>query len=277
MADPLITDPLDVPGPRAATVPLTVGSAGTPLPGVLHVPAGPGPHPVLILLHGFPGNERNFDLAHAARRAGYASLVFHYRGSWGAGGSWSWAHVLEDAAAAVAAMRDPATAAAWRLDPDRLAVVGHSAGGFAALMTAAALPSVAAAGSIAGFDFGAAAAACRADPALAAAYAEAWRDELLPLAGTSAEDLVAEMLAAGDAYRLAGLADRLAGRPVLLVGAGLDTVAPPEVHHLPLVEAYAAQPGSLLEHHVLDTDHALADQRVALARTLIGFLDRRLG
>ncbi|WP_245774935.1 alpha/beta hydrolase family protein [Nonomuraea wenchangensis] len=146
MADPLITDPLDLPGPRAATVPLTIGSAGTPLPGVLHVPAGPGPHPVLILLHGFPGNERNFDLAHAARRAGYASLVFHYRGSWGAGGSWSWAHVLEDAAAAVTATRDPATVAAWRLDPDRLAVVGHSAGGFAALMTAAALPSVAAAG-----------------------------------------------------------------------------------------------------------------------------------
>jgi hypothetical protein len=36
-------------------------------------------------LHGFPGNERNFDVAQALRRAGYAALVFHYRGSWGVG------------------------------------------------------------------------------------------------------------------------------------------------------------------------------------------------
>ncbi|MEW9548285.1 alpha/beta hydrolase family protein [Nonomuraea sp. NPDC050783] len=279
MTDPLITDPPGGPGPRAATVPLTFDSAGTRLLGILHVPAGPGPHPVLILLHGFPGNERNFDLAHAASRAGYATLVFHYRGSWGMGGSWSWAHLMEDAAAAVAAVRDPATAAAHgldpgRLDPGRLALIGHSAGGFTALMTAAALPEVAAAGSLAGFDFGAAAAACRADPAAATAYEQAWREELLPLSGTSAAALVAEMLEAGEAWRLSGLAGPLAGRPVLLVGAGRDTVAPPDVHHRPLVEAYGRS--SLLDHHLLDTDHALADHRVALARTVIGFLDRRL-
>ncbi|MCK2220270.1 alpha/beta fold hydrolase [Actinomadura sp. ATCC 31491] len=273
MADPLITDPIDVPGPRAATVPLTFPSGGVPLLGVLHVPAGPSPHPVLLLLHGFPGTERNFDLAHAAARAGYATLVFHYRGSWGMGGSYAWAHLLEDAAAAVAALRDPATAAAHRLDPDRLAVVGHSAGGFAALMTAAALPSVAAAGAVAAFDFGAAAAACRADPGYAGALAEAWREELLPLAGTTAEALVAEMLAAGDVWRLTGLAPALAGRPVLLIGAGRDTVAPPETHHRPPAAAYA---GPLLDEHLFDTGHGLADHRVALARAVIGFLDRRL-
>ncbi|TMR94106.1 alpha/beta hydrolase family protein [Nonomuraea basaltis] len=276
MADPLITDPIDTTGPRAATVPLTFAGAGAKLLGVLHVPAGPGPHPVVILLHGFPGNERNFDLAHAARRAGYATLVFHYRGSWGMGGSWSWTHVLEDSAAAVAAMRDPGTVAAHRLAPDRLAVIGHSLGGFAALMTAAADPAVVAAGSVAGFDFGAVAALCRADPALGASYVEAWRDELLPLTGTSAEALFAEMEKAGAAWSLAGQAARLAGRPVLLIGTGRDPVTPAPLHHRPLVEAYEAQPGLRLEHHLFDTDHALADHRVALARTVIGFLDRHL-
>jgi hypothetical protein len=32
-----------------------------------------------------------------------------------------------------------------------------------------------------------------------------------------------------------------------------------------------------LEHRVFPTDHALSDHRVALARTVVDFLDRRLG
>ena len=86
----------------AATPAVTFSSGGETLLGVLHLPAGDGPHPIVVLLHGFPGNERNFDLAQELRRQGYAALVFHYRGSWGVGGDWSWAHVLVDAAHVVA-------------------------------------------------------------------------------------------------------------------------------------------------------------------------------
>ncbi|MFG1658371.1 alpha/beta hydrolase family protein [Micromonospora chersina] len=274
--DFLATDPLLTLSPPAATPAVTFTSGGETLLGVLHVPAGPGPHPIVVLLHGFPGNERNFDLAHALRRAGYATLVFHYRGSWGVGGSWSWRNVLDDAARVVAAAREDATSVAYHLDPRRLAVVGHSLGGFAALMTAAADSAVGAVVSVAGFDFGAAAAAIRAEPAMRAALVQAWDAELLPLRGTSGEALVAEMEAAGDAWRLDRLAPRLADRPVLLVGTGRDTVTPAEVHHRPLVEAYQAHPVGRLEHRLLPTDHALSDHRVTLARTIAGFLDRHL-
>ncbi|MGQ5262053.1 alpha/beta hydrolase family protein [Micromonospora sp. ZYX-F-536] len=276
MSDPLITDPFAALGPAARTVPMTFHSAGATLLGVLHLPAGPGPHPVVVLLHGFPGNERNFDLAQALRRAGYATLVFHYRGSWGMGGSWSWAHVLEDSAHVVAHLREPEVATAHAFDTDRLAVIGHSTGGFAALMTAAADPGVAAVGSVAGFDFGTAAAACRSDPAARAAYLDDWASELLPLRGTNAQALVTEMEEAGDAWSLARLAPRLATRPVLLIGTSRDTVTPVGVHHWPLVDTYLAHPVPGLEHDVFRTDHALSDHRVALARTVIAFLDRHL-
>jgi dienelactone hydrolase len=261
--------------PPASTPAVAFSSAGQTLAGVLHLPAGAGPHPVVVLLHGFPGNERNFDLAQALRRAGFAALVFHYRGSWGMGGDYSWRHVLEDAAAVVAAVRAEAFAAAHRLDPRRVAVAGHSLGGFAALMTAAADPAVAAAASVAGFDLGTAAELC-ADPAARAECVEALGSDLLPLRGTSGEALVAEMIAAGPAWRLAGLAPAFDGRPVLLVGTGRDPVAPHEVHHVPLVRSYEANPHIRLEHRLFPTDHALSDHRLELADTLVDFLTRHL-
>ncbi|MEU8107831.1 alpha/beta fold hydrolase [Nonomuraea muscovyensis] len=272
MFDPLAADPPHDPDFPASTPALTFTSGGASLLGVLHVPAGRGPHPVVVLLHGFPGDERNFDLAQVLRRAGYASLVFHYRGSWGVGGSWSWGHVLEDTAAVVAGLHG--LAAAHRLDPRRLVLIGHSMGGFAALMTAAAEPSVAAVASVAAFDFGTVAALCRADPSVRASYVEAFTGELGPLRGTSGEALVSEMEAAGDSWRLAGLAPRLADRSVLLIGTSLDTVTPNDVHHDPVVAAYQAQPVKHLEHHLFATDHALSDHRVTLARTILSFLAR---
>jgi len=274
MTDPLATDPPPDPDHPATTPALTFRSGGEDLLGVLHVPAGPGPHPVVVILHGFPGNERNFDLAQVLRRAGHAALVFHYRGSWGVGGTWSWGHVLEDAATVVAAVRDPDLAAAHRLDPRRLTLIGHSLGGFAALMTAAAEPSVTAVASVAGVDFGAVAALCRADPAVRAEWVEGFAAELGPLRGTSGEALVAEMEAAGESWRLGRLAPRLADRPVLLIGGSRDTAIPPDVNHEPVVAAFRAEPVERLEHHVFPTDHALSDHRVALARTILGFLAR---
>ncbi|GIM93723.1 alpha/beta hydrolase family protein [Paractinoplanes toevensis] len=254
--------------PAASTPAVTFASGGEQLLGLLHLPAGPGPFPVVVLLHGFPGNERNFDLAQALRRAGYAAVVFHYRGSWGVGGAWSWQHVLDDAAAVVEQVRaDP------RFDPARVAVAGHSVGGFAALHTAAADPSVGAVASLAGFDLAALAAATSADSDVRAEWVTAFDDELRPLRGTSGTALIAEAEAAGDTWRLPELAPALAGRPVLLIGASRDPLSVQAVHHDPLVAAYAT---ARLEHHAFPTDHALSDHRLAAASTLIDFLNRNL-
>lgn len=274
--DAVASDPDPGVHPPATTPAVTFDSGGETLQGVLHVPAGPGPHPVVLVLHGFPGYERNFDLAQALRRAGYASLVFHYRGAWGVGGSWSANHVLEDAAEVATAIGDPELVAAHRLDPERIAVVGHSFGGFVALMTAAAIPSIVAVGSVAGFDAGSAALACRADPELRARWVAAFDEWRRPLRGTSGEELMAELEAAGEAWSLAGLAPRLAGRPVLLIGTGRDVDTPAEEHHDPVVRAYREHPVTGLEEHVFQTDHALSDHRIALARTVIDFLDRHV-
>lgn len=253
--------PLPHASASASTSAFTVASGGHQLPGVLHLPAGDGPHPAVLLLHGFPGWERNFDLAHALSRAGYATLVFHYRGSWGAAGTWSWSNVLEDTATAVQVLRaDP------RIDSARLAVVGHSMGAFAALRTVAADPTIPVVVSIAAFDFGAAATAPNPDQ-----YVEPFDSDLLPLQGTSGRALVDEMVAHGPEWRLTTLAAQLADRHVLLIGANRDTAAPHEQNFLPLVDAYATA-----EHQLFPTDHAFADHREELAEAVLDFVKRKL-
>ncbi|MFI6600906.1 alpha/beta hydrolase family protein [Nonomuraea sp. NPDC050536] len=255
---------------RASTPAVTFDSQGVTLAGLLHLPAGPGPHPVVVFLQGFPGNERSLDLAQALRAAGYATLVFHYRGSWGMGGTWSWSHALADAAAVTRAVRQEPFATGHRLDPGRVALFGHSFGGFAALMTAAALPEVRAVVSVSAFDFGTVARSLT--PGGRDGLVEAFDGELLPLRGTSGEALVAEMEAAGERWSLAGLGDRLADRPVMLIGTSLDDVTPAEVHHRPLAESWSGW----VEQHEWATDHALSDHRALLIDTVHDFVDRHL-
>jgi pimeloyl-ACP methyl ester carboxylesterase len=82
-----------------------IPSHGALLNGVLYTASGAGPHPALLFLHGFPGNEQNLDLAQAVRRAGFDVLTLHYRGAWGSPGAFSFAHALEDSDAALAFLR----------------------------------------------------------------------------------------------------------------------------------------------------------------------------
>jgi len=163
--DPVTTDPPRQ-EPPASMEGLHFRSAGANLNGVIYEAAGPGPHPTLLLLHGFPGNELNADIAQAVRRAGWNAVIFHYRGAWGSEGEFTFTHVLEDSAAVFAALHEPAFAKAHRVDPTRVSLYGHSMGGFSALLTGARTPEARCVASVAGANMGAMAPAL-ADPTAA--------------------------------------------------------------------------------------------------------------
>lgn len=259
----------DLPG---ALVPVRVPSGGDDLLGILFLADGPGPHATILLLHGFPGYENNFDLAHAVRRSGRNVLVIHYRGSWGSPGRFSFAAALADTRAAVEWLRDRAAKTEPRIDPRRIVIAGHSMGGFTALMTAATDPAIIGAASFAGFDFGAEARAIRADPGSRAPLEAAFEDALAPLAGAGAAELVDEFLERGEAWSLTRQAPRLADRPVLLVAGARDEVAPIARHHEPLVRALEGAGALRLEVMVLDADHGFTTARLELARVFLNWL-----
>src|SRR3954465_731059 len=122
---------------------LHIPSGGVKINGIAYTAAGAGPHPVLVLMHGLPGNEKNLDLAQAVRRAGWTVVTFNYRGSWGSPGRFSFAGNLEDARAVLAWLRDPANAAHLGIDPHRIVLAGHSMGGWVTAMTAETDPDLA--------------------------------------------------------------------------------------------------------------------------------------
>ncbi|HEY9684053.1 MAG TPA: alpha/beta hydrolase [Oculatellaceae cyanobacterium] len=111
--------------------------------GELRLPAGAGPFPVVMNIHG--GFWRNlYGLGHAGHycaaltRSGFATWNVEYRRAGDKGGGWPGS--LEDLALAYRFIRQ--NAAQHNLDRGRFLVSGHSAGGHLALCLAAHEPTL---------------------------------------------------------------------------------------------------------------------------------------
>lgn len=115
-------------------VELEVLSSGSRIYGFAYIANGEKLHPTVILLHGLPGNERNLDLAQNLRRGGYNVVYFNYRGSWGSEGKYSFSNGVEDTEAVINFITDSANRTRLKVDPGRIALVGHSMGAGIALI-----------------------------------------------------------------------------------------------------------------------------------------------
>ncbi len=270
--DPATEDPPVDRDHPAAMLQLELRSHGSRLDGVFYLAQGKGPHPTVVLLHGFPGYEQNLDLAHAVRRAGWNVLVFHYRGSWGSEGSYSLRNALEDVPAAIEFVRSELAATNERVSPHEFVLVGHSLGGFLSLMTASSDPSIVCAASIAGVDLGRRAKAIGNDTEMRQKLVSILQSQAAPLSGFSGEAMVDDILSHADAYDLVEHASELASHRLFLAAGERDQDVPIEENHAPLVEALGRAGARNVTSVVLDADHAFSDKRIALARALISWL-----
>ena len=264
----VITDPRPDPNAPAAMVAFQLPSHGAMMNAVLYTAQGSGTHPTLLLLHGLPGNEQNLDLAQAARRAGWTVLTFHYRGSWGSQGTFSFAHCLEDARAAVEWLRAPDNARKYGINTDRIVVAGHSLGGIVAARTAADDDRIAGTFLIDPADI-AAIGRSFADPARRRAFVDdELKGDVAPLAGTSVEALADETAHAGEALDLVAAARKLADRPLVIVSADRGIGAMGKA----AADAAIAAGGHWVHWYDMPTDHSFSDMRIALAARLVDWL-----
>jgi len=262
IADP----PIDAAHPAGIEA-FVLPSHGSGMNAVLYTASGAGPHPTLLLLHGFPGNEQNLDLAQAARRAGWNVLTFHYRGSWGSGGSFSFLGAAADAHAALAFLRDPANAARYRIDTRRIALAGHSMGGYMAADAAADDPRVVGLFLIDPWDIGADARRLSTPEGKRAWHEEAAGD-LPPLAGTSEQQLAAEMQANAERLDLAKRTVAFGRRPVEIIGAERGGGAAETA----LLNAVRIAGNDRAAGAIWPTDHSFSDHRIALSNLLVAWL-----
>jgi len=259
----IFTDPpADAAHPATMTV-LHIPSHGLLINGLIYSPLGAGPHPTIVICHGLPGNEKNLDLAQALRRAGWNAVTFNYRGSWGSPGNFRFAQTLEDAVAVLAYLRDPANSTKLGIDTRRIAVAGHSMGGWVTAHTAANDHGLIGAILISAGDMGAPGDA-RRDRAVAE-----MADNMESLAGVTAESMADEARANAKAFRMENAAAGLAQVPLLALTAD-DGLAPDTDV---LVRAIQAKGGHKVTAMHVATDHSWSDHRIALESEIIKWLN----
>lgn len=232
---------------------------------------GAGLHPTVLLSHGFPGIEKNLDLAQALRRLGFHVVTYHYSGCWNSAGAYRFSHNLEDSRAVLAFVRERTDLG---FDPQRLYAVGHSVGGFVTAHLFAAHPVLRAAVILAPCDLGEAMAQ-PADAESKRLLRGILEDGAPWLWGATAAELWQEVAERQAEFRLSGLAQGLAERPLLCIGAAWDECCPPECHCLPWVRAVAAAGGEIA-YEEMQTDHSFSDLRLTLAERVAAFLLRQL-
>ena len=257
------TDPVHDAAHPARMEVLHIPSGGVAINGLAYVAAGAGPHPVVLLCHGLPGNEKNLDLAQAIRRAGWTVITFNYRGSWGSPGSYRFANDLEDADAVLAWLRTPANAASLGIDPKRIAMVGHSLGGWVTALTAAHDPALLGGAMISPGNIGFLGHMPRA--AATAAFTE---NGLEALADTSGAIMADEAIAHADAWDFVKVGPRLTGTNLFVLTS--DDGLASEANRL--AAAVKAAGGTKLSTVHVATDHSWSDRRIRLESEIIRWL-----
>ena len=105
-------------------------SEGHALIGRVYRPDSPGRYPAVALCHGFPGDERNTDLAEEMAFNGMVFLIFYYRGAWESEGVFSFRWLEVSARDALRHLKGLPY-----VDPDRVGVIGYSLGTLPAVVT----------------------------------------------------------------------------------------------------------------------------------------------
>ncbi len=262
----IYTDPpADAAHPARMEV-LHIPSGGVQINGVAYLASGAGPHPTVIICHGLPGNEKNLDLAQALRRRGWNAITFNYRGSWGSPGTYRFGQNPEDARAVLAFLRVPANAARFGIDTTRMAMVGHSMGGWVTALTGAAEPDLRGLVMISAGDFG-----------MVGQMPEADRTKLVAdnaeTLNNSVQALSAELGAHATEWDYVNRAEALKAMPLLVLTSDDGLAAHGDV----LVAAVRKAGGTKVETAHVATDHSWSDHRIDLAARVIRFLEPLLG
>lgn len=260
---------------RAEMVPITFVSKGSRLKGYFCSTSGEGPHPTIILLHGFPGNDTDvFGLAQTIPQAGWNALVFNYRGAFESEGLCTLQNSLEDVAEAVHFLRSESIAQKYSVNTEHIALAGYSYGGCMPIIAAAHDPSIEYLVSIAAGNMVEVLRhieqSTELGKMLKSSVAKNYKEG--PIKGPDFEKMMAETVAEKEKYDITRYAHSLTDRKILIIGAWQDAQATIEDHVLPFARELQRSKAKHMRPVLLDANHVFKSKRTELRRIITTWL-----
>lgn len=238
---------------------LFIPSEGTQIAGFIYTANGTQNHPTLIMLHGFPGNERNLDIAQVVRANGWNVIYFDYRGSWGSGGQFSFKNCVQDVVNVVAFCKKNADK--FHIDTSSMALFGHSMGGWVCLKALQRLPGIKKGFALSTWDIYGDLKNVKTEQQLQAAAKEAGKYFVL---NTPTEQILKPVIDDPAYYNLQKDSVALSGKQVIM----LD-----EYHgNKELAGSLQKSNREYFDYEVWDTDHPFSNKRISLINKVLAFL-----
>lgn len=246
---------------------LTFISDGKRLPATFYGASGVGPHPTLLLLHGYPGYEKNLDIAQDMRDAGWNVIFFHYRGAWGAEGEFGFKNAEDDVNLVTKQIQQQELAEKYKVDVNAISYVGHSMGGHMAVSGILDNPEVRCSVVYDGANLG----RLLADTPT---YSEddwiAYGDRLFMLNGWSGDAMVTELKSSPE-LNLLLRAKKIGTRPILFIAA--DSQIVPLKIIMDIVKAMKTVDGNQVHYKLIKDDHSFNNNRGKLLAITKDFLN----
>jgi len=256
---------------QASTTELTFNVNDKRMSGFIYQAAGEAPHPTVLLLHGYPGNEKNLDVAQALRSKGWNVVFFHYRGAWGSEGEFSFLNAEQDVQAVLKYINNNDNANKLHIDRNLISIVGHSMGGHMAIAGILDNPSVNCAIAYDGANMGVNGVGIIDDPETKIPWKE-YSDTLFMLNGWSGEKAQKELRAHSKDLNLVKRVNNINGRPVLLIAADSEVI-PLKSHIEPLLKALRNTKNSKISYKLIKDDHSFNSSRAELIDATLSFLN----
>ncbi len=235
-------------------------SVGEHLIGTIYVGLGHGKKPTTLLLHGLPGFEKNVDIAYALREAGWNVLIPHYRGCWGSDGNYRFTGIPTDVKNAITLMETKPY-----VDEDRIYLVGHSLGAWAAIITAAQEDRIKGVVAIAG---GITSAEVSDRIKI---YLENIIEQKL-IKGITSEEALQDWRKMGRELASQDWIAKISPRPLLMIGGAEDTLITPE--QVKALFERAKEPKKLVI--IEGADHVFTKKRRTLVKKVTSWLNAQL-
>jgi len=263
---------------RGEPIPVSFYSEDSKVKGVFYPAVGAGPFSAVILLHGYPGNDKDvLGLGQKLMKEGIHALAFNYRGTWGSEGLYTLKNSLRDVRSAIKYLKSPQMVNKFSMDTTNIVIAGYSFGGGMALLGSLYDPSVRKVVDIAGADMSEMARQVKKDDRVREAVEKSLEEgeatAMIHWHGVKAG--IAELLETMDEYDLVKHAEELAKKDILIIAGWQDNLSTLEVYILPLYRALQRQGAKNVEIEVFNSNHQFTNVRDALASRITSWIKKK--